>query len=125
MSVAGEATAVVSRWISIYIVPVQLSRGGFNELSFALGSTMASKACIMRLQKEYSRLQKEPLPDVVAEPRCATTASPPTRTCPRRPCHRPPAQCPLHWAPTTSSTACISAASERVASPDCVEEELP
>ena len=33
-------------------------------------SQMASKACLMRLQKEYQRLAKEPLPDVVAEPKC-------------------------------------------------------
>ena len=33
-------------------------------------SLMASKACLSRLQKEYQRLSKEPLPDVVAEPRC-------------------------------------------------------
>ena len=30
---------------------------------------MASKACLMRLQKEYQRLQKDPLPDILAEPR--------------------------------------------------------
>jgi ubiquitin-conjugating enzyme E2 J2 len=33
---------------------------------------MASKACLMRLQKEYQRLNKEPLPDIVAEPRWAS-----------------------------------------------------
>ena len=32
-----------------------------------------SKACLSRLQKEYQRLSKEPLPDIVAEPRCVRT----------------------------------------------------
>ena len=30
----------------------------------------ASKACLSRLQKEYQRLGKEPVPNVVAEPKC-------------------------------------------------------
>jgi ubiquitin-protein ligase len=29
----------------------------------------ASKACLSRLQKEYQRLGKEPVPNVVAEPK--------------------------------------------------------
>ena len=37
--------------------------------SDAPAASVASKPCLMRLQKEYQRLSKEPLPDVVAEPK--------------------------------------------------------
>jgi ubiquitin-protein ligase len=35
----------------------------------------ASKACLSRLQKEYQRLSKEPLPDILAEPKCVPRRS--------------------------------------------------
>ena len=40
-----------------------------QALQRAFSSGMASKACLSRLQKEYQRLSKEPLPDIEAEPR--------------------------------------------------------
>ena len=41
------------------------------QLHVSASEPMASKACLSRLQKEYQRLSKDPLPDVLAEPRCA------------------------------------------------------
>ena len=42
---------------------------------------MASKACLSRLQKEYQRLSKEPLPDIVAEPKYRLVPHAPAYAC--------------------------------------------
>ena len=44
-----------------------LGTGRTCDSNSLVGVAMASKACLMRLQKEYQRLAKEPLPDIVAE----------------------------------------------------------
>lgn len=46
-------------------------RGTSPSYEYSSGTSMggASKACLSRLQKEYQRLGKEPVPNVVAEPK--------------------------------------------------------
>lgn len=49
--------------------PQTIGRASVRRRESAAHGAMASKPCLLRLQKEYQRLSREPVPNIVAEPK--------------------------------------------------------